>query len=72
MNEKTILVTGATGVSGGYTVQQLVAKGHAVRALVHQEDQRAEALRNTGVEVVVGNLLEHDDAIRATAGVSAA
>jgi NAD(P)H dehydrogenase (quinone) len=66
------LVTGATGETGRYTVQRLLEKGHAVRALVHKEDERSEALRGTGAEVVVGDLLEHDDAIRATAGTSAA
>jgi uncharacterized protein YbjT (DUF2867 family) len=44
----------------------------AVRALVHKEDDRAEALRLAGAEVVVGDLFEHDDAIRATAGTTAA
>jgi NAD(P)H dehydrogenase (quinone) len=66
------LVTGATGETGRYTVQRLLEKGHAVRALVHKEDERSEALRGTGAEVVVGDLLEHDDAIRATAGTSVA
>jgi uncharacterized protein YbjT (DUF2867 family) len=66
------LVTGATGETGRYTVQRLLEKGHAVRAMVHKEDGRAEALRRAGAEVVVGDLFEHDDAIRATAGITAA
>jgi len=72
MSAEKFLVTGATGEIGRYTVQRLLEKGHAVRALVHKEDERSEALRGTGAEVVVGDLLEHDDAIRATAGTSAA
>jgi NAD(P)H dehydrogenase (quinone) len=72
MSAEKFLVTGATGRTGRDTVQRLVEKGHAVRALVHREDERSEALRGTGAEVVVGDLLEHDDAIRATAGISAA
>jgi NAD(P)H dehydrogenase (quinone) len=72
MSAEKFLVTGATGETGRYTVQRLLEKGHAVRALVHKEDERSEALRGTGAEVVVGDLLEHDDAIRATAGTSAA
>ena len=72
MSAEKFLVTGATGRTGRDTVQRLVEKGHAVRALVHKEDARSEALRGTGAEVVVGDLLEHDDAIRATAGTSAA
>ncbi|HEX3521219.1 MAG TPA: NAD(P)H-binding protein, partial [Stellaceae bacterium] len=72
MSAEKFLVTGATGKTGRYTVQRLLEKGHAVRALVHKEDERSEALRGAGAEVVAGDLLEHDDAIRATVGVSAA
>ena len=72
MSAEEILVTAATGETGRYTVQRLVEKGHAVRALVHREDERSEALRSAGAEIVVGDLLEHDDAIRATAGTTAA
>src|SRR6516165_2242451 len=67
MSAEEILVTAATGETGRYTVQRLVEKGHAIRALVHREDERSEALRSAGAEIVVGDLLEHDDAIRATA-----
>jgi len=72
MSAEEILVTAATGETGRYTVQRLVEKGHAVRALVHREDERSDALRSAGAEIVVGDLLEHDDAIRATAGTTAA
>lgn len=72
MQSNIILVTGATGETGRHTVQQLLDAGRAVRALVHREDARAEALRQAGAEVVVGDLLVHDDAIRAAAGTSAA
>jgi uncharacterized protein YbjT (DUF2867 family) len=53
-------------------VQYLLNAGHAVRALVHTEDARADALRALGAEVMLGDLLEHDDAIRATQGVNGA
>lgn len=72
MGAEKFLVTAATGETGRYTVQRLREKGHAVRALVHKEDERSEALRGMGAEVVVGDLLEHDDAIRATAATTAA
>src|SRR6202043_3767484 len=72
MSTQTVLVIGATGKTGHYTVRHLLEKGHAVRAMVHKEDERSEALRRTGVEVVIGELLEHDDVIRAAAGTSAA
>ena len=53
-------------------IQHLLERGHAVRAMVHKEDDRSEALRSTGVEVVVGELLVHEDVIRAAAGTIAA
>jgi len=72
MSSDKFLVTGATGETGRCTVQRLLEMGRAVRALVHKEDNRAEALRRAGAEVVVGDLFEHDDAIRATAGTTGA
>ena len=56
-----ILVTGAAGRVGGIgrTVTELLLKqGKAVRAMVRNEDERAQALRDMGAEVVVGNLLD--------------
>jgi NAD(P)H dehydrogenase (quinone) len=72
MSKETILVTAAAGKTGQGTVQQLRAQGHGVRALVHQDDARAEALRKHGATVVVGDLLDHDDVQRVTAGIEAA
>jgi len=67
-----ILVTGATGETGRYTVDRLLARGFAVRALAHRDDERAAQLRAAGAEVVVGDLLEHDDVLRAVNGACAA
>lgn len=72
MKQGKYLITGATGKTGVYTVRNLLKDGHAVRAFVHQEDERSAALRKDGAEVVVGDLLEHDDVIRAMAGVTGA
>jgi uncharacterized protein YbjT (DUF2867 family) len=72
MQQRKYPVTAATGKTGVHTVRHLTEGGHAVRALVHNEDERSEALRTAGAEVVLGDLLEHDDAIRATEGVSGA
>jgi uncharacterized protein YbjT (DUF2867 family) len=72
MKQRKYLVTAATGKTGVFTIDYLLKQGHAVRALVHTEDERSEALRAKGVEIVVGDLLEHDDVIRATQGVNGA
>jgi NAD(P)H dehydrogenase (quinone) len=51
-----IIVTSAAGRLGGVgvtIVEMLRRRGLPVRALVHREDERAEALRVSGAEVVV-------------------
>ena len=66
-----ILVTGAAGRVGGIgrTVAELLLKqGRAVRAMVRSEDERAQALRDLGAEVVIGDLLDLDSMHRAIAG----
>src|SRR3984893_14084285 len=66
-----ILVTGAAGRIGGVgrTITEVLLKqGHAVRAMVRKEDERAQALRDMGAEVVVGSLLDLDSMHRAIAG----
>jgi uncharacterized protein YbjT (DUF2867 family) len=66
-----ILVTGAAGRVGGVggaIVESLRRRGLPVRALVHREDERADALRATGAEVVVGALTRAADVLRALAG----
>jgi uncharacterized protein YbjT (DUF2867 family) len=66
-----ILVTGAAGRVGavGRTVTELLLKqGKAVRAMVRNEDERAQALRNMGAEVVAGDLLDLDSMHRVIAG----
>src|SRR5262245_12933755 len=66
-----ILVTGAAGRVGavGRTVAELLLKqGKAVRAMVRTEDERAQALREKGAEVVVGDLLDLNSMHKAIAG----
>jgi uncharacterized protein YbjT (DUF2867 family) len=66
-----ILVTGAAGRVGavGRTVTELLLKqGQPVRAMVRNEDERAQRLREMGAEVVVGNLLDLDSLHRVLAG----
>src|SRR5262249_22071977 len=60
-HDSPILVTGAAGAIGaiGRTLTaMLLAKGHKVRALVRREDERADALRRRGAEVVQGDLTD--------------
>jgi uncharacterized protein YbjT (DUF2867 family) len=67
------LITGAGGGVGGVgrlVVDDLLASGHAVRAMVHREDSRAEALRQSGAEVVVGDLTNPVDVAAALDGVA--
>jgi NAD(P)H dehydrogenase (quinone) len=72
MQQRKYLITGATGKTGVHTVNNLLDAGHAVRAMVRKEDARSESLRAAGAEVVVGDLLDHDDLIRATSGMTGA
>ena len=66
-----ILVTGAAGRVGavGRTITELLLKqGKPVRAMVRNEDERAQVLRDMGAEVVAGNLLDLDSMHRVIAG----
>ncbi|MFE1200518.1 NmrA/HSCARG family protein [Streptomyces sp. NPDC058762] len=67
---KTVLVTGATGGQGGAVARALLAGGWSVRALVRDPDKpAAKALRVLGAEPVTGDLDEPDSLIAATRGV---
>ncbi|MCE9555497.1 MAG: NAD-dependent epimerase/dehydratase family protein [Planctomycetes bacterium] len=62
----SILVTGANGFLGRYVVEQHVARGDRVRALVRRDDV---ALRNLGVEQHVADLRDADGVIAACRGI---
>lgn len=53
-----ILITAATGRTGGATAKLLLERGLSVRALVYKEDERSRDLAKLGAEIVVGNLLD--------------
>ena len=72
MAKGLFLITGATGTTGRVAVEELIKKGHRVRAFVHQEDRRAERLRSLGAETVVGDLLDLDQVRAAMEGADAA
>ena len=68
---KSILVTGAAGRVGavGRTVTEMLLKqGKPVRAMVRNEDERAQRLRDMGAEVVAGDLLDLDSLHRVVGG----
>jgi uncharacterized protein YbjT (DUF2867 family) len=69
MNTGKILITGATGSTGGYAIEQLLEKGHEVRALVHRIDDRSRRLEDKSVEVVAGDYLDLDAMRTAVKGV---
>ncbi|HEX2321739.1 MAG TPA: NmrA family NAD(P)-binding protein [Streptosporangiaceae bacterium] len=58
-----ILVTGAGGIGGvgGKVVALVRQRGLSVRAMVHHDDDRADALRALGADVVVGDLTRPAD-----------
>src|SRR5260221_5564774 len=45
---------GCDGTTGGYTVEPLLERGHAVRALAHREDDRSKRLEKIGAEGLIG------------------
>ncbi len=53
-----ILVTGATGKTGGQVAAHLLAAGYPVRAYVRREDRRSEKLKAAGAEIAVGDLAD--------------
>lgn len=58
MSSKRFLITGATGATGGKTLEVLLERGYQVRAFVHKRDEQSIQLEKRGVEVMVGDLLD--------------
>ena len=69
-NEKTILITGATGKQGGATLRHLAKRGgFTLRAMTRKpEGDAAKALSALGAEVVAGDLNDEKSLERAVAG----
>jgi NAD(P)H dehydrogenase (quinone) len=72
MIQGKVLVTGATGDTGGATVEELLSRGHRVRALAHRQDERSKQLQARGVEVVFGDLLDFGEMRAALKGAQRA
>jgi nucleoside-diphosphate-sugar epimerase len=68
VSAQRILVTGATGFTGGHLCQRLAVTGNRVRALV-RDPARAGNLCGWGVEIVSGDLRDADALRRAVRGV---
>lgn len=69
---RRILVTGATGETGRYTIDLLIRQSFEVRAFVHTADVRSDQLEARGAKIVVGDLLDFAAVREAVKGVDAA
>jgi NAD(P)H dehydrogenase (quinone) len=72
MAEKKILITGATGATGGHAIKRLLELNIPVRALVHQLDARSERLSALGAEIVQGDLSDFVAVNEALKGITGA
>src|SRR5919197_3741737 len=57
MRKERVLVTGATGFTGGHLCERLAREGHHVRALIRDKNRCSE-LRRLGGELIRGDLRE--------------
>lgn len=65
---KRVLVTGATGFTGGALVKKLVAQGDEVKALV-RASANTQALEDIGVSLVIGDISDREAVVRAAEDV---
>jgi nucleoside-diphosphate-sugar epimerase len=64
-----VLVTGATGFTGGHLARALAARGDTVKALVRTPSPAASALSESGIATAMGDLRDPAALAAATAGV---
>lgn len=72
MSEGTVLITGATGRTGGAAIENLLRMGQSVRAYLRRDDESAAALRVRGVETAIGDFTSLDTIRAAMQDVRAA
>ncbi|HEY3381473.1 MAG TPA: NAD-dependent epimerase/dehydratase family protein [Vicinamibacterales bacterium] len=69
MSSDRVLVTGATGFTGGHLARALQAKGYAVRVIA-RDPSRCADLSSGGLEVVPGDLKDVQSLARAVEGMT--
>jgi uncharacterized protein YbjT (DUF2867 family) len=68
-NDKTVLITGATGQQGGAIARELLKAGWKVRAMTRKPDSdKAKELAKLGAEIVTGDLNDASSVKAALAG----
>jgi uncharacterized protein YbjT (DUF2867 family) len=72
MIKPRIIVTGATGKTGGVVISELLKEGYPVRALVHKEDSRSAHLKAQGAELAVADMSDVERVAEALKGVQRA
>ncbi len=60
MTQKTMLVTGASGMVGRHVVRKAVEAGYGIRALVHN-GELPDSIAGLGCEIVYGDLTKPDE-----------
>jgi NAD(P)H dehydrogenase (quinone) len=72
MENAKILVTGATGATGGNAIKKFLEFNVPVRALVHKADARSEQLSAQGAEIIQGDLSDFESVSEALKGITGA
>jgi NAD(P)H dehydrogenase (quinone) len=72
MSKAEILVSGATGRTGGAAIEELLKMGKAVRAYVRSDGEKAAHLRARGVDVAIGDFTDLDRIRAAMEGIRSA
>lgn len=72
MSKAEILVSGATGRTGGLAIDNLLKMGLPVRAYVRRDEDEAAELRARGVEIALGDFTDIDAIQSAMQGIRSA
>src|ERR1700722_5450758 len=72
MSKADILVSGATGRTGGAAIDNLLKMDKRVRAYVRSDDDRASELMKRGLDIAVGDFTDIDDIRAAMEGIKSA